>query len=218
MKKIVFIMSIGLFSLASEAQVISISEGSQISFRKSPDFDDTAIVGSRYLSENFKLAKVNKGTEDFLIRYNAYGDVMEYKNGSDLLELIKEKNTHFTFEDGTIYELFSYTLGGKTYDRYHQVLIDNKSSKISKYKSIKLTPAEKASNSYDTDTPASYKVNKDIYFITYNGQTYEFDGKQKTLEKIIPSKKDAIKKFYKENRIRENDADMIRVGQFLAQL
>ena len=49
MKKIVFIMSIGLFSLASEAQVISISEGSQISFRKSPDFDDTAIVGSRYL-------------------------------------------------------------------------------------------------------------------------------------------------------------------------
>jgi len=57
-----------------------------------------------------------------------------------------------------------------------------------------------------------------VYFITYNNQTFEFDGKQKSLEKIIPGKGDAIKAFYKENKIKENDSDMIKLGNFLATI
>ena len=211
-------MSFGLIGFFSNAQMTLQSGDGTLTFRKSEEFNEAAVAGSRYLNEQYQNTKVNKGTQDFLIRYNAYNDVMEYKNGADVLELIKDKNTHFIFQDGTVYELFTYNLDGKSYERYHQVLVDNKNSKISKFQSIRLLPAQKATNSYESDTQATFKSNKEIYFLTYNGQTLEFDGKQKTLEKIIPSKKDAIKKFYKENRIRENDADMIRVGQFLAQL
>ena len=211
-------MSFGLIGFFSNAQMTLQSGDGTLTFRKSEEFTEAAVAGSRYLNEQYQNTKVNKGTQDFLIRYNAYNDVMEYKNGADVLELIKDKNTHFIFQDGTVYELFTYNLDGKSYERYHQVLVDNKNSKISKFQSIRLLPAQKATNSYESDTQATFKSNKEIYFLTYNGQTLEFDGKQKTLEKIIPSKKDAIKKFYKENRIRENDADMIRVGQFLAQL
>lgn len=218
MKKIVFIISFGLIGFISNAQTTLQGGDFSLTFRKSTEFNDETVAGSRYLKEEYQNTKVNKGTQDFLIRYNAYNDVMEYKNGADVLELIKDKNTHFIFQDGTVYELFTYNLDGKSHERYHQVLIDNKNSKISKFQSVKLLPAQKATNSYESDTQAAFKSNKEVYFLTYNGQTHEFDGKQKTLLKIIPSQSDAIKKFYKENRIRENDADMIKLGQFISTL
>lgn len=218
MKKIILIFSIGMFSITSNAQVNLNDGGGMLSFRKSPEFNDAATTGSRYISENYQNAKVNKGEQSFLIRYNAYSDVMEYKNGTDILELIKEKNTHFSFQDGTVYELFLYDLGGKSLERYHKVLVENNNVKISKFESIKLIPAKKATNSYESDTQAAYKANSDVYFITLNNETVEFDGKQKSLEKIIPGKSDAIKAFYKQNKIKENDADMIKLGNFLATI
>lgn len=218
MKKAIFILSLSLVSFASSAQVISFDSNSQIAFRKSPDFNDAAVAGSKYFTDNYQSTKVNKGDQKFQIRYNGYSDMMEYKNGSDVLELIKEKNTHFVFDDGSVFELFNYDLNGKTVQRYHKVLVENSNSKISKFQSIRLIPAKKATNSYDSDTQAQYKANTDIYFITYNNQSFEFDGKQKSLEKIISGKTDAIKTFYKENKIKENDSDMIKLGNFLATL
>jgi len=193
MKKIIFILSFGIFSITSNAQMTLQSGGEgTLTFRKSADFNDAAVAGSRYLSEQYQNTKVNKGTQSFLVRYNAYNDIMEYKNGSDILELVKDKNTHFEFQDGSVYELFKYDLNGKSLERYHRVLVSNKNATISKYQSIKLIPATKASNSYESDKQATYKENEEIYFITYNNQTFEFDGKQKSLEKIIPGKSDAI--------------------------
>lgn len=218
MKKIFLGLAFIAFSFTSEAQIMSFSENSQIAFRKSPDFKDANTAGSKYFSEEFSNAKVNKGSELFLIRYNAYSDLMEYKNGKDLLDLIKEKNVHFIFQDGSIYELMNYSLDGKDYSRYHQILFEKGDMKVSKFKSIKLIPSKKAANSYEKDTQATYKENKDVYFVTYNNQTIEFDGKSKTLEKLIPGKAAEIKQFFKENKIKENDNDMIKVGNFLATL
>lgn len=218
MKKVIYILSLGLFSLTVNAQVQINTGGGLLSFSKSPDFNDANTAGSKYLSENYQSTKVNKGDQDFQIRYNAFTDMMEYKNGSDVLELIKEKNTHFTFQDGSVYELFQYQADGKSHERYHKVVTDKNGVKVSKFQSIKLVPGKKASSSYDSDTQPAYKANKDVYFITYNNQTFEFDGKQKSLEKIIPGKSDAIKAFYKENKIKENDSDMTKLGNFLATI
>lgn len=218
MKKTIIALSFIAFSFAGNAQMNLSDGGGMLSFRKSPEFTDANTAGSKYFIENYQNARVNKGEQSFLIRYNAYRDIMEYKNGNDILELIKEKNTHFTFQDGSIYELFSYDLNGRSFERYHKVLVENKQVKISKFESIKLVPATKASNSYEKDTQATYKPNSELYFITYNNQTLEFDGKQKSLEKIIPGKTDAIKAFYKENKIKENDSDMIKLGNFLATI
>lgn len=219
MKKIFFIAAFVICSLNAEAQMTLQGGGTtMLTFRKSNNFNDTNIAGSRYLNEQFNTAKVNKGTQDFMIRYNAYNDLMEYKNGSDILELVKEQNTYFQFSNGEIIELLNYNIDGNDFSRYHQILTNNGNVKVSKFRSIKLNPAKAASNSYDTGTDASFKPNKDVYFITYNNQTIEFDGKSKSLEKLIPSKESEIKKFFKENKIRENDADMIKVGNFLSGL
>ena len=128
--------------------------------------------------------------------------------------VILSSNAFLEFED----QLFKYEFKNNVVERYHRVLLSNKNATISKYQSMKLVPASKASNSYESDTQATYKANKDVYFITYNNQTFEFDGKQKSLEKIISGKADAIKAFYKENKIKENDSDMIKLGNFLATL
>ncbi|MBA5792816.1 hypothetical protein H1R17_02100 [Flavobacterium sp. xlx-214] len=218
MKKIFLIASFITFSIAANAQMTLQTGGNNLTFKKSADFDDATVAGSKYFTEQYNNAQVNNGTQSFLIRYNAYADLMEYKNGSETLELIKEKNVHFVFQDGSIYELLNYNLDNKDLSRYHQILVSNANSKVSKYKSIKLVPAKKASNSYDSDTQATYKANKDVYFVTYNNQTVEFDGKEKTLSKLIPGKASEIKEFYKSNKIKENDTDMIKLGHFLATL
>lgn len=217
MKKIFLIASFITFSVAANAQM-TLQGGGTLLFKKSPEFNDANTAGSKYIIENFNNATVNKGSQSFLIRYNAYSDLMEYKNGSETLELIKEKNIHFIFQNGSVYELLNYTLNGKDYSRYHQILVNNDNSKVSKFQSIKLIPAKKAANSYERDTQATYKNNSDVYFVTYNNQTIEFDGKEKTLSKLIPGKASEIKEFYKNNKIKENDTDMIKLGHFLATL
>lgn len=219
MKKVILIFSIGIFSITANAQMTLQGDAmGSLTFRKSADFNDAAIAGSRYLSEQFQNAKVNKGSQNFLVRYNAFNDLMEYKNGADILELIKNKNTYFEFQDGTVFELFKYEINKKELERYHKVLVNNKNVTISKYQSIKLIPASKAANSYESDKQATFKENDQAYFITHNNVTVEFDGKQKSLEKIITGKSDAIKAFYKENKIKENDSDMIKLGNFLATI
>lgn len=222
MKKIIYLITLIISSYTSHSQIMMGGElggaGGMLNFKKGTEFNDAGTDGSKYISDNFHNAKVNDGEQSFLIRYNAFTDVMEYKNGSDILELIKEKNTHFAFQDGSVYELLQYQVDGKSHERYHKVLADKNGIKVSKFQNIKLIPAKKATSSYDSDTKAAYKANKEVYFITYNNQTFEFDGKQKSLEKIISGKADAIKAFYKENKIKENDSDMIKLGNFLATI
>lgn len=216
MKKVLFIVSFLGFALSGNAQTTVQGAGSSytLTFRKSPDFNDESILGSKYINEEFSHAKVNKGTENFLIRYNANRDVMEYKNADEIVELIKEQSTHFAFTDGTVYELINTAYGAQ----YHQVLSDKNNVKLSKHSSIKLEEARPASNSYDTDSPASFKRNKDVYYITINGETTEFDGKQKSVRALFPDKNSEIKDFFKNNRIRTNDEDMVKLGDFLATL
>lgn|SRR5690606_24448906 len=218
MKKIFLIAAFIGFALTSNAQSTMQLGVGTLTFRKSPDFDDASVLGSKYLTEDFSQAKVNKGTQNFLIRYNAYSDLMEYQNDGELLELIKEQNTHFQFANGEVYELLQYNLKGSSVSRYHQILTDQNNVKVSKFRSIKLEEAKAPSNSYDSATPASYKRNRDSYFITINGQTTEFDGKQRSVQKLFPSKSAEIKKFFKENKIKTNDEDMVKLGDFLATL
>lgn len=217
MRKVFLISAFLGFALSGNAQVTL--QGAEslgtLTFRKSPEFKDESILGSKYITEEFQYAKVNNGTDSFLIRYNAHRDVMEYKSANEILELIKEQNTHFIFSDGTVYELLSSPSSG---NQYHKILSDKKDIKLSKHSSIKLEQAKPAINSYDTDSPASFKRNRDVYYITINGKTTEFDGKQRSVRALFPNKNSEIKNFFKNNRIRNTDEDMIKLGNFLATL
>src|SRR5690606_31759605 len=139
MKKIFLIAAFIGFALYGNAQVTLQGDGGlgTLTFRKSPDFNDAAVLGSKYLTEDFSQAKVNKGTQNFLIRYNAYSDLMEYQNDGELLELIKEQNTHFQFANDEVYELLQYNLKGSSVSRYHQILTDQNNIKVSKFRSVK---------------------------------------------------------------------------------
>ena len=53
MKKVIYILSLGLFSLTVNAQVQINTGGGLLSFSKSPDFNDANTAGSKYLSENY---------------------------------------------------------------------------------------------------------------------------------------------------------------------
>lgn len=218
MKKILLTLSIALSIYSANAQVSLQRNNDVLMFKKSVDFNDAATIGSKYINESFEQAKVNNGSQTFLIRYNAYSDMMEYKNNKDVLELIKDKNTHFNFNNGDVYELFKYNIKGKEVERYQKVLVNGNGVKISKFSSVKLEPAKSPSNSYETYQQAAYKQNQPLYFITIGDVTNEFDGKAKSVEKLFPNKTAEIKQFFKNNKIKETDTDMIKLGTFLINL
>lgn len=218
MRKTFLALSFLALSFSTTAQSNLEIDNTTLTFRSSEYHNDTNIEGSKYLNEQFINTKVNNGPQNFLIRYNAYNDIMEYQNGVDLVELIKDQNTHFQFNNGDVYELMTYVVRGKNITRYNQILFDENQIKISKFRSIELIEAKEATTGYTKSSPARYAPNKDTYFITLNSKTTEFDGKQKSLEKLFPSKTIEIKKFYKDNKIRENDDDLIKLGTFLVTL
>lgn len=218
MRKTLLAVSVLALSFSTTAQSYLEIGNTTLTFRKSEYHNDTSIQGSKYLNEQFINTKVNNGTQNFLIRYNAYNDIMEYQNGAELVELIKEQNTHFQFNNGDVYELMTYHVKGKNITRYNQILFDKNHIKISKFRGVELIEAKKAQTGYTNSSPARYVPSKDIYYITLNNKTIEFSGKQKSLEKLFPNKTMEIKKFYKNNKIKENDDDLIKLGKFIMTL
>ena len=205
--------SLGIFN--ASAQLTIQNGGDILTFKKSGDFKEANVSGSRFFEEKFVNAKVNDGNSLFPIRYNAYADVMEYKKGNEILELTKEENKKIEFSNNDKFQLLTYTINEKEVSRYHQIIFSDKDIIISKFRSIKFTPAKPAANTYDTAIQANFKPNNDKYFITTNNETIEFDGKSKSLEKAFPNKATQIKQFFKDNKVKENDADLIKIGNLL---
>jgi len=224
MKKLTFILSTITFISFSDsfAQINAqgVSGTGVLTFYKNTTDKKPSVIGSEYIIEEFKPARVNGGTQPFQIRFNAHNNVMEYKKDNEELILIKKNNTLIEYTDGKTYELVSYTdKKGKEFDSY-LFLIKN-AGKISIYKleKINFIEARAASNTYDTATLAEYKRSSDTFFIKIGDKVSELPTKQKDYIKLFPSKETEIKEYFKSNKINfKDDANLIKLATFLNTL
>nr|WP_297308955.1 hypothetical protein [uncultured Flavobacterium sp.] len=188
-----------------------------LTFYKSNSDKKANVVGSEYIEEEFKSARVNGGTQAFQIRFNAHTNVMEYKKDNENLILVKKNNTLFEFSDGKVYELISHTdKKGKETDDYLVVVKKDINASIYKLERVTFTEARPASNTYDTATPAQFKRATDTYFLKIKDVVTELPTKTKEYIKLFPSKEAEIKAYFKANKINfKDEADLIKLTTFL---
>lgn len=222
MKKIKFVLcSIALISisnnLSAQVNAQGVSGIGTISFYKNNSDKKTSAIGSEYIEEEFKSAKVNGGTQPFQIRFNAYTNVMEYKKDNENLILVKTNNPLIEFTNGKTYELVSYKDKKGTETTNYLVLIKN-AGNVSIYKFEKITyqEARPAQNTYDTGSVAEFKRASDTFFIKIGDVVSELPTKQKEYIKLFPGKESQIKEYFKSNKINfKDDADLIKFATFL---
>lgn len=221
MKKIKFAISaIALITFSNtfgQFNAQGVSGSGVLTYYKSGTNEKPVVVGSEYLIEDFKPARVNSGTQPFQIRFNAHTNVMEFKKDNEELILIKKDNTLIEFTDGKTYELITYNdRKGEGTEAYLAAIKKTENVSIYKLEKINFVEARAASNTYDTATLAQYKRSSDTFYIKIGDVVSELPTKQKEYIKLFPGKEAQIKEYFKSNKINfKDDADLIKFATFL---
>ncbi len=177
---------------------------------------DVNVTGSRFVSD-FQFGKVIGYNQNYLLRYDAYNDQMEVKNTEDKIVIINKKTINeVTFNDGSKYKIFNYTLDGASKIGYLKVIYGGSKSSLLKKEVIKYVPEKKAESTYEDDTPAAYKKSSPVYFIADHDGSIRSFTKKKELLKLFPGEKKSIEKFMKSKKVKfSNEASLASLGRHL---
>lgn len=216
MKTLIFICILFSLNLCKAQITMNSSHPNDLLLYTKNSVSDKSIKGSKYVNQNFQLATVNKGTSKFLLRFDSFNNLFEYKkNKNEVFELDKnETNAHIEFDNGDKYVLTNYDSPVKT----DYLKIINEGEKISIYKLEKtsITAEKKAVSSYDKATPATYKKNKDLYFVSINDKIVELPNREKDFINLFIDKTSEIKTFMNEGKINlKKETDLIKLTTFL---
>lgn len=168
------------FSQRTPAEAILQIIGSRTNLETPSD----GIVGSKYIDSEFKYAQFANHNEDFLMRYNAYGDFMEVKIKDSVFALPKNLNYSIKFRyPEKEYKIFQFD-GGNT--GLFVVLKEMESTTILMKESIGVSPEHMPKNGFDPYKPPTFKRESDQLYVGYKNNTAE----------LLPSnKKDILALF-----------------------
>jgi len=223
-KTVLSIIGLTLFSIVdTNAQVYFQSDAggaNMLSFSKRDDFSKSNITGEMYIDEKYSSAKVNGGTESFMIRFNPYNNTMEYNKDKQELVLNKSQNTLIEFVNGSIYKLVSYkNKKSSMAEDYMKVIFDDEKIAFYKLERVELKAATVANNSYEQSSPAEYRRAKDEYFMKLGENTFVAPTKSKDIIKLFPGKEKELKEYFKSNKVNfTDDADLIKLGRYLTSI
>ena len=184
-----------------------------VSFNESVD---AGVIGSKYIMDQFLPSKVScfEGLAP-PIRYNAYADQMEFKIDGALYNVNKMDNCEITLLNKT-YRTVNYTDDNKAVYGYLIVLSAEGKFRLYKREKIVLIPEYKATTSYQESRPATYKVDKEKFFVEVNGEIKNMPSKKKELMELITGNTETIESFLKKNKISFGDEnDLIQLIKFL---
>ncbi len=158
--------------------------------------------------------------ETALARYNAYTDEMEVsllEDGVDYYLLKKE--------EGFLY----IVLGEKTYRAYlynnkpgFYVILspdDTRKCVLLKKERIVFEKERKASSTFVSGTPDSFKRIRDVYYFKIDETLIEVPKKKKIFYNIFRERKNEVKKFVESNRLKINkEEDLIKISEYFNSL
>lgn len=217
------------FSLLSFAQIanksgsVGTNNVQRLPFEERKISGDTeARDGSPYTDgDTFKKVSISGYSANVPdLRYNAFSDEMEFRNGKDIYSANKENGQIIKFDNGKVYECLNYNFEGKDKSGYLVLLVNNP-EKYSLYKreKVELLKGEKSPNGITKDRNDYYAKEKDAYIIRKNGTFTRMAKNKKELLNDFPVKSDEVEKFIKEKQINfKSDADLIKLVTYMNTL
>ncbi|WP_282069711.1 hypothetical protein [Olleya namhaensis] len=182
------------------------------------------IKGSPYMSTDFQVGTVNAIKENVLIRYNAFNDLFEIKQGTDSILNLNKSNTNYVVKLSNYkFKSFAYSKDTKQEYSYFAFLTELDSTKTVLLKTMrkKLTKAQKATNSYSQPKPASFSSNTidNYYILNKNQEIIDFKPKSKILYTLFPNIKTELKNYIKDKNIDlKTEEDLIKTFEYINTL
>lgn len=224
-KTVLSIIGLALFSIVDANAQVNLQGGQSgnlgmLTFSRKDDFSKANISGSMYINEKYSTARVNGGTQTFMIRFNPYNNTMEYNNDNQEVVLTKDKNTLVEFLNGATYKLLTYKdKNSRSKEDYMKSIYDTPEVGFYKLEKVDLIPAKVPTNSYDQAAPAEYRRAKDEYFMKLGENTFVAPTKSKDIIKLFPGKEKELKEYFKSNKVNfMDDADLIKLGRYITSI
>jgi hypothetical protein len=218
MKKIIILWLFALLSNYNAAQEINPGDERllfdyQNILRITPSSSAEIITGSPFTTDDFVLGTVTGYKQKYFLRYDAYNDQIQVKDNNDQILIVNKKTINeVTFNDGTKYVVFDYTLDENNMNGYLEVLVSDSTVSLFKKDIVKFIRAQKANSGYEKAAPAGYKKGKDRYLISIKNSTIISFNKKKDLLKLFPDHKNDIEKFIKSDKIKlSKERDLVKL-------
>ncbi|ARV09438.1 hypothetical protein BTO05_07220 [Winogradskyella sp. PC-19] len=222
-KTILASLCLGLFGILSYGQgSTSIDVATEKLYMSSDASRPIDAVGSPYVDKNFLPVKV-KGFDGqiFTGRYNAYNGEMEINLGTKIIALDSSKDYEVMYtQNNKIYRTFNYsTPNGISKRGFLNVVHENGDNLLLKSEVIKYYDKVPAATSYQTDKPAKFVKEGDVFYLKKGSVITPLPTRKKDLLKAYPKNAKKIKTYLKENKISlKKERDLIRLASYLATL
>lgn len=175
------------------------------------------IAGSVYINEEALPAKLGTQRKVDFLRYDAYSDRMEVKNGGDMYYLadLLDMPIHFTGSDKT-YQLYRYREKNEIKKGYFVVVHRADELSILAKEKIDIAREVKQRSTFDKYQPPSFKRLKDrFYHVGENNLAEPLPVKKKSFIKMFSKTGRDLGKFIKENKLNiGKKEDLIRIFRY----
>ncbi len=206
MKKILILLNFFLlqivFSQTGENQRINTGFNKNGSIEaKAPTKGETE--GSMYLYQEFSAIKVGGELQNFLGRYNAFTDKMEFEDKDKIYEYypnINDKDIFFINLNKTYSYLNYFTDKSKSQNGYLVKLQFGDKVSLYKKEQIKLRQGNVSQTGYDKTTPDKYLQENDVFYVKIgNGNIIKVPKSKKEFLKLFGENEPVVSNLLKEN-------------------
>lgn len=225
MKKIILIAVLltadTIFAQAGNEN-ISFSTGNFFMRGNRPSTKEKIIDGTPYINGNDFTKVIIEGYSKNVqnLRYNAYDDEMEFKEGDDVYFTNKEEGLKIDFPGHKkTYQCLNYSYDNKNRFGYLVLLVDNQKYSLFKREKIELLKGEKSPNAYSKDANDYYAKEKDVYLIKKDNTFSKLPKNQKEFINDFSLNKTEFDKFIKANKLNfSKEEDLKKIITYLNSL
>lgn len=176
------------------------------------------VEGTPYMNDIYLDAVIKGYDKPLKLKYNAHADEMEFEIDGTHYHLKKELYPEIQLLNKK-YRYTTYTEGKETLKGFLIFLKESSKFKLYKKEKIILVPAKKSTSSYDTSSPAKYKVQDPVYFMGINDEIVEIPRNDKKFAQLFGDQEKQVLDYIKSNKISlKNEQHLVKLFDFLSTI
>jgi len=219
---IAFVLTVDLIFAQAGNENVSFSTGNFFMRGNRPSTKETIIDGTQYINgKDFTKVIIKNYSKNVQnLRYNAYEDEMEFKEGEVVYFTNKEEGLKIDFPTlKKTYQCLNYTFDNKNKFGYLVLLVDNPRYSLFRKEKIELLKGEKSPNAYSKDANDYYAKQKDLYLIRKEDTFIKMPKNQKEFISEFSLNKTEFDKFIKDNQLNfSKEDDLKKIISYLNNL
>ena len=198
---------------------VSFSTGNFFMRGGRPSTKEYTMDGSPYINgkefEKVVIAGYSKNVQN--LRYNAYDDEMEFKQGDDIYATNKENGIKIEFPNlKKAYLCTNYSLDSKNKFGYLAILAEGPQYSLYKVERVELLKGEKSPNAFSKDANDYFAKQKDVFLVKRNNSFIKLGKNQKDIMDQFSVNKQDFEKMEGGKKLNlTKESDLIKFVNYL---